>query len=134
MIGTPLSLTHKDRHTLDDFKNNVQKICSTFKMVADMFERLEKIRVRNMDSMIRRIAKQVGLPKKLSCEAAEQVGGAYGSNAYATDVYWELYSILEKYEADSPTFSQGKRLSIEEGIARIFVGHIEEYDVPFQWE
>ena len=133
MIGTPISLTHKNRNGLGEFANNCAKIMATFKESEAKLQDMESKPVRHVNGMFLRIAKQAGLPKKMCCEKAEALEIMYGSNAKQIDLFSALYEVLEDYDAEK-MLSNDRRLTLEEGISRIVFSRMEDFDLPFQWE
>lgn len=133
MIGTPISLTHKNRNGLGEFANNCTKIMATFKESESKLQDMETKPVKNVSGMFLRIAKQAGLPKKMCCEKAEALEIMYGSNAKQIDLFSALYEVLEDYDAEK-MLSNDRRLTLEEGISRIVFSRMEDFDLPFQWE
>lgn len=133
MLGSPLSLTHKNKHTITDFRDNVMKVMAMFKDSADKIEEMNLKKVKNPEGCLLRIAKQVGLPKRLSCELAPIIEAQYGNNCYHCDVFWALYDIFDKAVAVN-NLSESRKIALEEGISRIVFSNMEDYDMPFQWE
>lgn len=135
MIGLPLTLTHKNYHGISDFADNVYKIMSMFQDAAEKLEHMDQKKIKYPAGCLLRIAKQIGLPKKLACETAPIFETSYGNNTYQIDVYWALYDILDQYDSYSQGgLSSARRLSLEEGICRIAFSNMSDYDIPFQWE
>lgn len=133
MVGTPLSLTHKNQNGLTEFANNCSKIMAMFKDSEARFQEMEQKKVNHVYGMFVRIAKQAGLPKKLSCEKAETLEAMYGANARQIDIFGGLYEVLEDYDAEKQLTNE-RRLTLEEGISRVVFSRMEDYDMPFQWE
>lgn len=134
MLGTPLSLTHKGTHTIADFEANTLLLLSLFKNAEERIGLMDATPVKNIGGMIRRLAKNAGLPKKQSCEWAELVENSRGGNCFQSDVFFSLYDILESYDADMGGLPSARRLSLEEGISRVAFGDIGSADIPYQWE
>lgn len=133
MIGTPLSLTHKNQHSVADFRANVNQVMSMFKEAADKIDAMQQTKVKNPSGCLLRIAKHVGLPKKLACESAPVIEAQYGSNCYQCDIYWALYDIFDQTVEDGK-LSEARKIALEEGISRIVFSNMADYDLPFQWE
>lgn len=133
LIGQPLSLTHKDRHSVDDFRDNAAKVMSMFKDAEEKLEKMETAKVRNVAGCFLRAAKQVGLPKGICCEYAPTLENLYGTRCYQIDIYWALYDMLEKYLSGSDA-TNARKLALEEGISRVVFSNMADYDLPFQWE
>lgn len=133
MIGMPLTLTHKDRHCINDFRDNARMIMAMFKEASQKLADMEHVKVRNVAGCFLRIAKQVGLPKGICCEYAPDLEQTYGNNCYQIDIYWALYDMLETYLSDNDV-SNGRKLALEEGISRVVFSNMGDYDLPFQWE
>lgn len=134
MLGAPLTLSHKGANSLNDFRANVSKLLAMFKDAEAKICSMDNIPVKNIGGMLRRLAKAAGLPKKLSCEAAEQLEEQRAGNCYQTDVFFTLYDILEDYDADNGGLPVSRRIPLEEGISRVAFGNMSEADLPFQWE
>ena len=132
MIGSCLSLTHKDGHTIANFAENVQKVFSLFKDASEKLEQMENTPVANPAGCLMRLAKQAGLSKKLSIEAGQELEGMYGDTTTQVDVYWYLQDVFAKMEPDIP--SESRKIMLQENIARICFGDMESYDLPFNWE
>lgn len=133
MLGKPLVLTHKNQHSLVDFNVNIAQLDSVFLESAEKIEDMNRQAVKYPAGCLLRAAKQAGLPKKLSCEAAEAIEAMYGSNCLQIDIFMALYEILEKYDAEVD-LSLSRRVLLEEGISRIVFSRFSDYDLPFQWE
>lgn len=132
MIGVPLSLTHKNKHTVNDFEINVGKIMAMFKEASEKLEQMQNVLVKHPSGCLLRLAKQIGLNKKFSCESAIEFEGVFGAAASQLDVFWELQDIFDKMCSDK--LSETRKLQIQENIARVCFGNIIDYDIPFQWE
>lgn len=133
MLGQPITLTHKNKHSLVDFTMNITKIGAAFQDAEEKLEKMKEIRVKHPASCLMRAAKQIGLPKKTSCEMAESIEALYGANCLQIDVFFALYDILEAYDADK-ALPISNRIVLEEGISRIAFSRFTDYDIPFQWE
>lgn len=133
LIGLPLVLTHKNKHSLDDFRVNVQMIMSMFKEAEEKIKEMSEKKIKHPAGCLMRIAKQVGLPKKLTCEMAPDFEDMYGDNTYQIDVYWKLFELLDDH-LTSYNISKERQINIEEGICRIAFSNMTDYDIPFQWE
>lgn len=133
LLGKPISLTHKNQHSLVDFTMNITQIGAAFKDSADKLEIMTQEKVKHPAGCLMRTAKQAGLPKKLSCEMADSLETLYGCNCRQIDVFFALYEILEKYDADVSLCST-RRILLEEGISRVAFSRFADYDIPFQWE
>lgn len=133
MIGLPLVLTHKHRHDITDFAANVSKVMAMFKEASAKLSEMEQEKVKNPAGCLLRIAKHVGLPKKISCEAAPIFEDMFRTNACQIDVYWKLFELLDDYVATS-NVSINRKYQIEEGICRFAFTNMADYDMPFQWE
>lgn len=133
MIGTPISLTHKNQHSIADFRDNVAQVMSMFKAAADKIGEMQQTKVKNPAGCLLRIAKHVGLPKKIACESAPIIEAQYGSNCLQCDIYWAIYDIFDKAIEDNK-LSEARKIALEEGISRIVFSNMEDYDLPFQWE
>ena len=133
MIGTPLTLTHKGSNTLETFEANVSRMLSIFKDAEARLNEMDQKKVNHPAGCLMRIAKQAGLPKKISCEAAESLEATFGINCYQADVFFALYDILESYYVETEV-SSSKKIMLEEGISRVVFSNFGDYDIPFQWE
>lgn len=134
MFAQPICLTHKHRHSIKDFGDNVQKVFSLFKDMETKLDEMSQKKLSHPKGCLLRICKQVGLPKKLSCEMAEEFENLF-VNPTQLDLHWELYEVLDRHENDSQkTLSQSYKLNIEENIARIVFSNMDNYDMPFEWE
>ena len=132
MIGSCLSLTHKDGHTVSQFTENVMKVFSLFKDATEKLEQMENTGVANPAGCLLRLAKQVGLSKKLSIEASVELEGMYGDTATQVDVFWYLQDVYAKMAEDIP--SESRKVMLQENIARVCFGDMGAYDLPFNWE
>lgn len=135
MIGTPLTLTHKNGHNISDFANNVEKVVAMFKDASEKLKAMQQTGVKHPEGCLLRLAKQIGLSKKLSCEAAPNFAGVYGNSTTQIDVYWELQDIYEAMDkASDNKLSEARKIQLQENIARVCFGNMADYDLPFQWE
>lgn len=132
MVGSCLSLTHKDGHSIADFAENVQKVFSLFKDATAKLEEMENTPVANPAGCLMRLAKQAGLSKKLSIEAGQELEGMYGDTATQVDVFWYLQDVFSKMEPDIP--NESRKIMLQENIARTCFGDMSAYDLPFNWE
>lgn len=132
LIGKPLSLTHKNNHCINDFKNKCQGVFAIFSEAATKLEEMSRKRIAHPKGLFLRIAKQVGLPKKLSCEEAENFVAMF-PNPMQIDAYWKIYETFDTYAANSK-MSQLSLFDIEEGIVRTMFTNMEVHDIPFEWE
>lgn len=133
MIGSPLLLTHKNQHSVADFRNNVKQVMSIFKEAESKIKTMQQTRVNHPSGCLLRIAKHVGLPKNLSCEIAPIIDAQYGNNCFQCDIYWNLYEIFDQ-AVDTGRLSEARKIALEEGISRIVFSNMADYDLPFQWE
>lgn len=133
MIGKPVGLTHKNKHTVKDFAANVQLIYSMFKDAADKLEVMQTVRIKHPAGCLLRLAKHIGLSKQMACEEAPKFETMYGNNTYQIDVYWKLYEILDDMIAKN-NMSQSRQLQLQEQICQIAFSEMADYDLPFQWD
>lgn len=133
MFGNVLSLTHKGSNSMDTFQDNVGKLMALFKDAENKIERMNELKVKHPSGCLMRAAKQAGLPKKISCEAAETLESTFGINCYQADVFFTLYDILESYDSEAG-LTASRRIQLEEGISRVAFCNFDDYDIPFQWE
>ena len=131
-LGTPLCLTHNNRHSVEDFEKNLNQITAMFREAKDKLEEMLTRKIKHPAGCLKVIAKKCGLPKKLTCNEAEAFEAMY-ANCYEIDVYQKLYELLDEYN-NEVSISQSKYMDIQESIARIVFTNMSEYDYNFQWE
>lgn len=134
LFSQPLCLTHKNNHSIQDFKDNAAKVFSLFKDLEKNLDEMATKKLRHPKGALLRICKHIGLPKKISCEMAVQFESMFSSPTQL-DLHWMLYEILARHEADSKqSLSSSSKITYEENIARITIGNISSFDIPFEWE
>lgn len=134
IIGNPLSVTHKNGKTLKDFKENCGKIFSMFKDIERQLELMKAKKLKCPSGAFLRVAKEIGLPKKLAHEQASNFEALFAKPTQL-DLYWALYETLDTYKVSRKNdLSFSQMLTYEEGICRTLFGDIDKYDMPFTWE
>ena len=131
-LGTPLSLTHNNRHSVEDFEKNLRQITAMFREAKDKLEEMTRKKIKHPAGCLKVIAKKCGLPKKLTCNEAEAFEAMYQS-CYEIDVYQKLYELLDEY-SNEVTITEARYMDIQESIARIVFTNMSEYDYNFNWE
>lgn len=134
IVGLPLTVTHKNGKTLKDFKENTKKVFSMFKDIERQIEVMKDKKLKCPQGAFLRVAKEIGLPKKLAHEQASDFEAMF-LKPTQLDLYWALYECLDAYKVSRKTdLSFSQMLNFEEGICRTLFGDIEKYDMPFTWE
>lgn len=132
MIGSPIKLTHMHGHNINDFSVNVGKVVSMFRDTSEKLKQMQTEGVKHPEGCLLRLAKQIGLSKKISCEVAPNFAGVYGNSTTQLDVYWELQDIYEQMKTE--TLSEARKIQLQENIARVCFDNMHDYDIPFKWD
>lgn len=131
-IGIPLTLTHSDRHSVDDFGNNVMMITAMFRDAKKNLEEMSHRQINHPAGCLRAVAKKCSLPKKLVCNEAKIFEATY-VKAYEIDVYYKLFDLLDMYIMENH-LTAARALPIQESIARIAFTNMSDHDYEFDWD
>lgn len=133
LIGTPLCLTHSNRHSVEDFRKNVQQITALFRDATEKISEMSTSSMKHPVGALRYIAVQkVGLPKKFVADACVEFEQTHYS-ATQLDVYMALYGILDAYVAEVDV-SSNRMMQFQENIARTCFINMNEYDFEYEFK
>lgn len=133
MLGTPMVLTHKHKHSPKDFAENVRKVASMFKDATSRLAEMEKKVLKNPEGCFLRLAKQIGFGKIPSVEAASSFVAMYGTRPSQLDLYWALQELYEGITS-AKNINEQRKITLQENLARLAFGDLEGNDLPFNWE
>lgn len=114
-MGQMLSCTHKDKHTISDFKANIDQVFSLLKKSEEKLEELKKIKIKHPEECFINIIRQYNLPKAAGESALDDFTTFRGSEVSAFDIYIYLWNIKVYLKDASPS----KICDTEEMIARV---------------
>lgn len=127
-IGESLRLRHKNKASLEDFKENCEKIYSIFKGTEGI-EKLLSVKIKHPYDCFLAVGKKCGLPKKAVLEAAEDFDAFRPVNCYAYDVYMGLWDVTKYVKTEN----ESQLISLEENISRALMLDYSIYDYKFSW-
>lgn len=133
-IGNPLLVTHKDKHSLADFERKANEIYSLFKESSKVLEEMARKKLVYPAGCFKRVAKAIGLPKKMSVLAADDFQALFGRSALQIDLYNQIYEVIDQFDAETGGLTQAQKINLDEGISRVVFGNLDNYDLPFEWE
>ena len=133
-LGSPLKLEHKAGASLKDFDRQLSLLYSQYQLAIGKLGDLIKTGIYNPTNCMLRVCKQIGIPKKLSYEAAEQFKVLYGEDpCTAHDIYYGINEVVFMLQCEG--VSGSRVVKMEENVARAMSIRWSDYDIPgdFKW-
>ena len=127
-IGESLRLKHKNKASLEDFKENCGKIYSIFKGMEGI-EKLRSLKIKHPYDCFLAVAKKCALPKKAVLEAAEDFDAFRPVECYAYDIYMGLWDVTKYVKTEN----ESQLISLEENISRALALDYSSFDYKFSW-
>lgn len=131
-IGLPIKTEHRNKASLEMFESQAKKVYALLRDSGHVLDAMSKKRVNHPSGIVQRLGKTVGLPKKLVVVAAEDFKSSF-MKPTQLDVYWKLFEILEEAKFNGKV-SPAQGINIEEFLARLIFGNMDDFDMPFNWE
>lgn len=132
-LGSPLKLEHKGGADLDKFKAQLPMIYAQYSVALNNLMSLLKIEIEHPISCMLGVCKRLGIPKKLSYDAAVLFEGQNGDGpCTAHDIYYGISEVIFMMQCNGES---GSRIAqMEENVARAFKVRWHDYDIPeFKW-
>lgn len=126
-FGEMLQVKHKNKTTIDNFKDNLDKLFSVFKETNLL--KLLDYKVKNPYGCFLSVAKKCQLPKKASFDAVEDFEAFRPVECYAYDVYMGLWEVMRYAGLEN----EHQRLNLEENISRAMKLDYASYDHAYDW-
>lgn len=130
-FGKPKTIKHVGKKTVEDIKRETGKLFSMFKECPEDMKRLSETKIEHPAGCLRSIAKEMHLPKKISCETAEDLGARTVDSCTAYEIYWYLNDIAGRYESTNDDML--RNMSIRETIAECLKLDFRKFDKEFEW-
>lgn len=135
--GNALKLTHKNRHTISDFKQNVAQIMSLYRDGADKMNELASTAIRHPVGCLRAVAKKLGIPRKYIQSTGSDTGiadllymhGADESSAF--EIYYYLCKVISMMRESGAINKE--IFNMQENISRALYLNWVEYDTETDW-
>lgn len=116
-MGEMLSCTHKDGHTITDFKNNIEMVFSLLKDSEERILALKEINILHVKDCFQNILRQYNLPLKTGEKALDDLMTFCETHVTAYDIYVYLWNIPNYLKAAG--IPAVKICDIEETISRV---------------
>ena len=130
LIGEPIKLEHIGEVSIEVFKDNLNKLYSSFRDAAARLEELNKVKVKYPRACLINLGKKAKLPVNLLAEKGVEFERTF-SSATAADIICCLYEIQsEVINSDKYKLTDLQRLNMTEAIARVVFGDISKDDIP----
>lgn len=127
-----VSIKHMGKKTALDFERKLPQMNAMFKKDMERMEELTKIIVNFPDDCFRSVAKNFGLPKKISVRIAARFNELYPETCSAFDVYFHMHEILDAYKDEKSSIVN--ILKVQESVASTLYADYVKHDSPFLWE
>lgn len=128
-LGTQLSTTHKDNHTVAEFGANVDNILSILQDGTKKLETLKNISIKYPEQCFMNIVKEYNLPKKEGEAAKEDFSIRRPVNVTAYDLYWALWNIMVYVKANGASIT--RQMDVEENLTRSLNTTWSKFDVDY---
>lgn len=125
-IGTPLKLSHDDKHAVGDFVENCDKVLDILKESTNRLSELMDIELLYPENCFQNLVKQFKLPVGSSEKAFEDFCAKRGLRVSAHTIYFAIANIIGYEEAAGASVS--KLMDLEGTIARILFADFKQYD------
>lgn len=127
-LGSPIKLSHDRGATLQDFRNNLDKIFSRYQEAVKGIVGLMDIDIQNPVNCLHLIMKELKINQKIRNEVVELFVGQYGEEpCTAHDLYFAMHEAA--FFAACEGFSAPRILKLEEDIAKTLVFDWKGFDV-----
>ena len=130
-FGKPKTIKHAGKKTVEDIKKETGKLFSVFKECPEDMRRLSETKIEHPAGCLRSIAKEMHLPKKISCETADELEERTVSACTAYEIYWYLNDIAGKYEAACDDVF--RNMNVRETVAECLKLDFRKFDKEFEW-
>lgn len=132
-LGQPLKLHHRGNVSIEDYDEQLKMLFAHYQAGIKNLTHLLQIRIQNPRNCMLAVCKKVGIPKKMSYEAAELFDAQYGNcPCTAHDIYYGIAEVLFLCQKSG----KGSRvIQMEELVARALYVKWQDYDTPgvFKW-
>lgn len=128
-LGTQLSTTHKDNHTVADFGANVDNLLSILQDGTKKLEALKNISIHYPEQCFMNIVKEYNLPRKEAESAKEDFSIRRGPHITAYDLYWALWNIMVYVKASGASMT--KQMDVEENLTRSLNAAWSKFDTDY---
>ena len=127
-LGSPIKLSHDRGATLQDFRNNLDKIFSRYQEAVKGIVGLMDIDIQNPVNCLHLIMKELKINQKIRNEVVELFVGQYGEEpCTAHDLYFAMHEAA--FFAACEGFSAPRILKLEEDIAKTLAFDWKGFDV-----
>lgn len=137
-IGNALSLTHKLKHSVDDFRQNCQKVHALYKDGAERMDALTHIFISHPIGCLKGVAKKLGIPKKYFTNAEKQslslldtIEVNISDQPTAFEIYYYLWNIIS--EMKNSDASNKQIVDMQENLTRALYIDWKEFDCECEW-
>lgn len=128
-LGTPLRVEHKNGATLEQFQENLERLYSQYDKGLAALTALMDIEIGYPANALLGVAKELGLPKRLALELADNTRTRCGDAPMsAHSLYYELCEAIFLLTRDGATGT--KIAQMEEVVARALRVDWTRYDLP----
>ena len=135
-IGERLSVTHKNKHSVDDFAKNVSLTFAMFKEAGERIAKMQQVQIKHPIGCIKAVAKKLGIAKKWVVEKENSVcemlncdGVTSESNAF--ELYYYLWGIIGEMKSSNATPLE--IFNMQENLARSLFLDWEVFDHETDW-
>lgn len=129
-FGRPVTVKHMGKKTAGDIRREVKKLYSMFKENTETLKLLSETKISHPAGCIRSIAKEMHLPKKISCEVADEVDAQFSGEKSAYEIYWYLNEIAQRCESEDNVL---RNMNIRETVAECLKLDFRKFDREFEW-
>lgn len=116
-MGSTLSCTHKDGHTIDSFKRNVEQTFSLLRDSEEKILKLKEIAIKHPEECFMNLVRKQNLPVNAGEKALDDFTTFRGASVTAFDIYTYLWNIKIYLQSDGVV--PAKICDVEENIARL---------------
>lgn len=127
-LGSPIKLSHDRGATLQDYRDNLDKIFSRYQEAVKGIVGLMDIEIQNPVNCLHLIMKELKINQKIRNEVVDLFVGQYGEEpCTAHDLYFAMHEAA--FFAACEGFSAPRILKLEEDIAKTLVFDWKGFDV-----
>ena len=137
-IGNALSLTHKSKHSVEDFRQNCQKVHALYKDGAERMDALTHVTLSHPIGCLKGVSKKLGIPKKYFTNAEKQslslldtIEVNISDQPTAFELYYYLWNIIP--EMKNSDASNKQIVDMQENLTRALYIDWKEFDCECEW-
>lgn len=133
-VGDGVPLSHKDKHSMADFRRNVECVFTSMRELKEALMPLKAMRVKYPGGCLCNIAQAMDIPKKIILEECIMFDIEF-PEARAIDVFWKTMELVDVW-AENAEMTPFRKVQLTENICRklLKLNYIDaSFDAPLRW-